>query len=109
MGIEWFRDLIICILGIITIVVSIFIAFVAYAFYRRSRELIETMHLAYHRLNSILDKIETTSEAMRIMASDIKEAMLNPVSQIISIIQGMRQGMSLVNKFFGKKEVKENE
>ena len=109
MSIEWFRDLVICILGITTIAVSIFIAVLSYSFYRKSRDLIDTMHLVYQRSSSILDTIETTSETMREIASDIREAMVNPVSQIISIIQGIRQGISFVNKLFKKEEENENE
>jgi hypothetical protein len=108
MGIEWFRDLFICILGVITIVVLIFIAVLAYSLYRRSQYLIGTVELLCERANSILDNLETTSETMRGIASNIKQAVVDPVAQIIAIIQGIRQGISLVNKFFKKEEEQGN-
>ena len=107
-GIEWFRDLVICILGIVTIVVSIFIAVLCYLLYQKSRELIELMHSVYQRSNSILDTIENTSATVRGIASDIRDVMVSPVTQVFATIQGIRQGMSLFNKFFKKEEEKKN-
>ena len=109
MGIEWFRDLVICILGVITIAISILIAVLFYLLYQKSKTLMDTMHVVYQRLNAILDTIESTSETMRGIASDIRGVMLNPVTKIIATIQGIRQGISLFNKFFKKEEEKLNE
>lgn len=106
MGIEWFRDLVIIILGIIAIVVLILISVLSYLLYQKSRTLMDAMHLVYQRANSILDTIESTSVTMQGIASDIKEVMLNPVTQIIATIQGIRQGIGFVNKFIKKEEDK---
>lgn len=108
MGIEWFRDLVICILGVITIAVLVLIAVLAYSLYRRSRSLLATVDSICQRANSILDTIESTSETVQGIVSDIREAVVDPVAQIIAIIQGIRQGIGLVNKFFKKEEEAEN-
>lgn len=104
-----FRDIVICILGIITIAVLIIIAVLFFSLYRRSHELMATVDLLCQRANSVLDNIETTSETMRAMVSDIREAIVSPLSQVITVIQGIRQGINLVSKFFKKKEAEDNE
>jgi hypothetical protein len=88
MGIEWFRDLVICIFGVIAIGVLIWIAILSYLLYQRSKPLMEVMHTVYQRADSILDA----------------KAMLNPITQIIATIQGIRQGINAINKIFKKKE-----
>lgn len=102
--IEWFRDLVICILGIITIIFLIFIAILAQSLYRRSQSLIATVDLLCQRANSVLDNLETTSESMRGIMSDVKDALVNPVAQVIAVVQGVRQGINMVSKFFKKEE-----
>jgi predicted PurR-regulated permease PerM len=109
MGIEWLRDLVICILGIVTIIVLIFIAVLVSSLYRRSQSLIISLDLLCQRASSVLDNLETTSESMRGIISDVHKTLVSPASQIVAIVQGVRQGMNLVNKLFKKEEEKENE
>jgi len=109
MGIEWFRDLIICILGVITIAVLILFAVLVYSIYRKSQYLLATIDLICERANSILDNIESTTETVHGIVSNIKEAVVNPVAQIIAIIQGIRQGINLVSNLFKKEEDTKNE
>jgi len=104
-----FRDIIICILGVITIVVLILITVLAYSFYHRSHSLMATVDLLCQRANSVLDTIETTSETMRGMVTEIQEAIVSPLSQLGTVIQGLRQGMSLITNLFKKEEDTENE
>src|SRR4030042_2903027 len=104
MGIEWFRDLVICIMGVITIAVLILIAVLAYSIYRKSQSLLATVDLICKRANSILDSIESTTETVHGIVDDIKEAVVSPVAQLIAIIQGIRQGINLVSKLFKKEE-----
>ena len=109
MGIEWFRDLVICILGIITIAVLILIAVLAYSLYRKSQSLLAAVDLICERANSILDTIESTSETVHGIVANINEAVVSPVAQIIAIIQGIRQGINLASNLFKKEEESENE
>jgi predicted PurR-regulated permease PerM len=109
MGIEWFRDLIICILGVVTIAVLILFAVLAYSIYRKSQYLLATVDLICERANSILDTIESTSETLHGIVANIKEAVVSPVAQIIAIIQGIRQGINLVSNLFKKEGEAENE
>jgi hypothetical protein len=109
MGIEWFRDLFICILGAISIIVIIFFSILAYSLYRQSQYIIGVVESICQKADLVLDDLETTSETVRGIASNIKSAITDPVAQVISIIQGIRQGIHLVNKAFKKEEEKTNE
>jgi hypothetical protein len=109
MGIEWFRDLFICILGAIAIVVLIFIAILAYSIYRNSQFLIGAIEALCQRADKVIDNLETTSETVRGITTNIKQAMTDPLAQLIAIVQGIRQGINMVNKFFKKKGETENE
>jgi len=88
MSIEWFRDLIICILGLVATGVLIFIAVLSYLFYRRTR--------------SILDSIETISRTIRGITSYVGGEVAKPLIQVVALIQGIRQGIDTVSKFFKK-------
>jgi len=90
MDIEWFRDLIICILGLVATGVLIFIAVLLYSFYRRTR--------------SILDSIETSSRTIRGITSYVGGEVAKPLIQVVALIQGIRQGIDTVSKFFKKQE-----
>jgi len=75
MGIEWLRDLIICILGVVATAVLIFLAVLAYSLYRRMR--------------SILDMVRAISRT---------------VAQVVALVQGIRQGVATFSRFFGKRK-----
>ena len=90
MGIDWFRDLIICILGLVATGVLIFIAVLLYSF--------------YHRTRSILDSIETISRTIQGITSYVGSEVAKPLIQVVALIQGIRQGIDTVSKFFKKQE-----
>ncbi len=90
MDIAWFRDLIICISGLVVTAVFVFVAILAYSFYKREKR--------------VLDSIEETSKAVRGIAATVAERMINPVGQMMAIIQGVRQGIDVVNKLFKRDE-----
>ena len=60
MGIEWFRDLILCILGVITIAVLIIIAVLVVSIFRKSQHLMATIDLicdiSKHGLKTTINK-----------------------------------------------------
>ena len=90
MDIAWFRDLIICISGLVVIVVVIFIAVLAYLLYNRAR--------------SILDSVKATSATINEISSALRDDIIKPVLQWVALVRGIFQGIDLVNRFFGKKE-----
>ena len=90
MSIDWVRDLIICIVGLVVAGVLIFIAVLSYSLYRRTK--------------AILDSMQARAATMRGVTSYIGEEVVKPVIEIVALIQGIRQGITTASKFFKKKE-----
>ncbi len=90
MNIEWFRDLIISIVGVVASGVLIFIAVLLYSL--------------YHRTRSILDSIKATSTNIQRLSSYTVDEVAKPVIQMAALIQGIRQGIDSISKFFTKQE-----
>jgi hypothetical protein len=90
MDIAWFRDLVICISGLVVTVVVIFIAVLSY--------------LLYNKAKSVLDSMRTTSATINEISSAVRDEIIKPILQLVALIKGVLQGIDLVNRFFGKKE-----
>jgi hypothetical protein len=90
MDIAWFRDLVICISGLVVTVVVIFIAVLSY--------------LLYNKVRSVLDSIKATSATINEISSAVRDEIIKPILQLVALIKGVFQGIDLVNRFFGKKE-----
>jgi hypothetical protein len=87
MGIEWFRDLSIAILGFVTTAVLIFIAILCYRLYRKTK--------------SILLRVEAASKIAYDTVSRIQEA-IKPLIPILAVIQGIRAGFEVISKMLKK-------
>ncbi len=90
MSIDWFRDLVISISGLVAIVVLIFAAVLFYSL--------------YHRARSILDSMKVTSTTIQGITSYIGDEVLKPVVKVSAFAQGVRQGIDVISKFFKKEE-----
>ena len=90
MGIDWFRDLFIIIFGLVGTVALIFISILAYKVYRRTK--------------SILDAAKATSGTIRGISSYVGDEVVKPMVQVVALIQGVRQGIDAVSRFFKKQE-----
>jgi hypothetical protein len=90
MNIEWFRDLVICISGLVVTVVVIFIAVLAYLLYNKAR--------------SVMDSIKATSATINEISSAVRDEIVKPVLQWVTLIKGLFQGIDLVSRFFKKEE-----
>ena len=88
MGIDWFRDLVICIAGLLATGVLVFCAVISYSLYKRTK--------------SILDSIKTTSRTMQSISSYVGDEVAKPLVQVVTLIQGVRQGIDTVAKCFKK-------
>jgi len=95
MGIDWFRDLIICIFGLVAAGVFIFIAVLLFLLYRRVRV--------------ILDSVKATSRTIQGISSYVGDEVVKPVIEVAALIQGIRQGIDTISKFFKKKEGGKND
>lgn len=90
MGIDWFRDLVICVFGLVATGVFIFIAVLLFLLYRRVR--------------AILDSVKATSRTIQDVTSYVGDEVVKPVIEVAAIIQGIRQGIDTIGKFFKKGE-----
>ncbi len=88
MDVVWFRDLIICISGAVLAVVLIFTAVL--------------MYLLYRKTNSVLDLIKTASKNIQVITSIVRDEVAKPIIGMAVFIQGIRQGINTISKFFRK-------
>ena len=88
MDIGWFRDLVICISGLVVTLVVIFAAILAY--------------LLYNKMRSVLNSIEATSENIHQVSLAVRDEVVKPVVQVASLIGGVSQGINMVSSFFKK-------
>ena len=89
MSIEWFRDLVICIAGIVSAAAIIFIGVLAYACYRRIRP--------------ILDSLKTATSAVQGISSCVRNDLARPLAEVVAIVQGVTQGINAISSLFKKK------
>jgi hypothetical protein len=90
-GIEWFRDLSIIILGLVTSAVLIFIAILFYRLYRT--------------LNSTILQFKAVGKLAQDTVAMVQDS-IKPMISIMSMIQACRTGFEVVSKMF-KKETSE--
>ena len=97
MEIAWFRDLVICILGLVSVIVIVFLAVLSYVFYKK--------------IKRVLDAAESVSDSAKGIVTDVRESIdtikeeaLSPMIQVMAIIQGVRQGMDIFHSFIKKKD-----
>ncbi len=97
MGIEWFRDLIICIYGIVGIVVCLLFAVIVYVLFRKVKRILSRVEKMQEGVQGIVDDVK------REIAS-VREEMASPLVQAAAIFKGVRQGYCMVSKMFKKEQ-----
>lgn len=119
MGIEWFRDLSIVILGFVTTAVLIFTAVLVYRLYRKTTT---TLFLAQTLMKSVNDTvntveeiIKTTSQNVNDIVTEVKDSIklvskgigdtifqvqegIKPLLAILAVIQGIRRAFESISK-----------
>jgi hypothetical protein len=108
MGIEWYRELIICIAGVVTCIMVLVAAGAIIYFAVIVRSLNK-------KAKSIMSTVEETTVIAKGVISDIredvsgvKEEIMSPLIQVMAIVQGVRKGFELVNTFLRKEKGGEN-
>jgi predicted anti-sigma-YlaC factor YlaD len=94
MGIEWFRDLSITILGFVTSVVLIFMAIMVYRLYRE--------------IKSTLLLVKATAKTVQETVTMVQES-IKPMLSIMTMIQAIRTGFEVVSKMFKKESNEEGD
>jgi len=90
MSIDWLRDLVICIFGLVAAGVLIFLAVLAYSLYRRA--------------GPVLDSAKAILSDVQGIVSYAEDKVVKPTIKLVSLIQGIRQGVDTFNKIFRKRE-----
>ena len=90
MSIDWLRDLIIVIFGLVATGVLIFLAVLVY--------------LVYRRASSIMKSVATISKTVEGISSYAGDEVLKPMIQVVSFIQGLSQGINAISKVFKRKK-----
>ena len=90
MSIELFRDLVICIFGVMATVAMILIAVLVVSLYRKSR--------------NVLQSVEATSKNIQEITSSLRKKVISPIAGMGALIQGMYKGIEAIDKIFGKRK-----
>jgi methyl-accepting chemotaxis protein len=122
-GIEWFRDLSIVILGFVTTAVLIFTVILIYRLYRKITTtlfLVQTlMKSANDTVNTVEEIIKTTSQNINDTVTEVKDSIklvskgigdtifqvqegIKPVLSVFSLISGIHKGFKYITKMFKK-------
>ena len=90
MSIEWFRDLVLCIFGLSTTVVVLFIGVLVF--------------ICYRRITPIINSVKTTTRTVENLTSTVEEQVAEPLAKVAAFVQGVRQAVNLVSGFRKNKE-----
>jgi len=88
MDIAWFRDLVICVWGVVATLLLILVAVV--------------ISLVYRKVKVVLNYISMTSATVQRISSTVEDEITKPVAQVVAFIHGIRQGVSFITKSFKK-------
>ena len=123
MGIEWFRDLSITIMGFVTTAVLIFAVIIIYRLYRKiaiTLFLVQTLMKSVNdTVNTVEEIIKTTSQNINDTVTEVKDSIklvskcigdtifhvqecIKPLLPILAVIQGIRGGFEAISKIFKK-------
>ena len=90
MGIDWFRDLAIVILGFGVTIVVIFIGILAL--------------MMYLKLKPILNSAKSTAKRVENISATVEEEVSRPLAQLAAFVQGVRQAVSLFSGFAKRRQ-----
>jgi hypothetical protein len=94
MTIEWYRDLVIIILGIVAVGFCIFLAVIVFRL--------------YHQIRPLQDAAKDTLAAAKSVVSASSDV-LKPLLQLVALIQGIEKGIKVVNDILKKTRGGEHE
>ncbi len=97
MTIEWLRDLIIIIYGVVGIVFLVIVVFMAFALFKR--------------VKTILNSLTVTSANIEEISTVARDQIVRPLVQVGSIMQGISRWIEIISSYFKKhkKEVKDGQ
>ena len=99
MSIEWLRDLVIIIFGLVSIVFLIFFSVLFFSLYRKARTIQDSVLTLVDRVEGVVGTVEAAC------------GLLKPLIQVGAVVLGILQGISSASKIFkgkGSKGSKKN-
>ena len=90
MDIGWYRDVIICIYGVVGTVALIMIVVLIYKL--------------HSRIKSILDSAKHTAGTIDDITTYVGNEAVKPMVQIVALVQGVRQGINTFSNLFHKRK-----
>jgi methyl-accepting chemotaxis protein len=129
MGIEWFRDLSITVLGFTTVAMLVFLGIVVYSLYRKITVTLVQTQTLIRGINDIVKTVEETvkstsqnindtiagvKDSVKQVSRDIGDTFtriqdrIKPLLPILALIQGITEGIKSIKSLF-KKETVEGE
>ena len=104
MGIEWYRDLFICIAGAVTCIMGLVAIGAIIYFTIIARSLNKKVNPIIRSVDEICTTVKDGVSDIRQDIFEVKEEIMSPLVQVMAIVQGVRRGFDLVNSFFGKEK-----
>lgn len=89
-SIDWFRDLVLCIFGLGAFAGVVILVVLAILF--------------YIRLKPMFDSMRKTARTVENITSAVQTEVAEPLAQVASFVQGIRQAISLFSRFTRNKE-----
>ncbi len=56
--------------------------------------------LCYRKAKIVLNSIEMTAATIHRISSTVEDEVVKPIAQVVSLIQGIRQGIDFITRFF---------
>lgn len=94
MGIDWYRDLVIVIAGILIIIISFVMLLLVISIYRKTNRI-------YDRSQNILRSLENTSGAIEGFTQYATRELVRPIIEIAALFQGLKTGL---DSFFKRRK-----
>lgn len=91
MGIEWYRDLVIIIAGVLIILISFVILLLVISIYRKTNRI-------YDRSQNILRSLENSSGAIEGFTQYATRELVKPIIEIAALFQGLKTGIDSLFK-----------
>jgi len=118
MGIEWYRDLAICVAGAVAAVLFIVVAVLLLSLRRKIAAVLDSIQTASEKAgsvlasveaasgkaNSILDSLVAVSTRVQELSSYLREEIATPMVRYAAVARGIRERVDRVRSYFKKKE-----
>jgi hypothetical protein len=93
MDIAWFRDLVICVWGLVATLLMIFIAILVF--------------LLYRKVQVVIKSVEMTSSTISRITSTLEDDIISPIVKLVPLAQGIRLGADFISRLFKRNAGKE--